>query len=56
MNYKNRKIIDLAQSLGYTTAKDLANFLRKYKPSLKTNERGKQFISLSLIWLLALNP
>lgn len=48
MNYKNRKIIDLAQSFGYTTAKDLANFLRKYKPFMETNERGKQFISLLL--------
>ncbi len=49
MNYKNRKIIDLAQNLGYITAKDLADFLRKYKPSLDTNKSGKEFISLSLI-------
>ena len=49
MNYKDSKIIELAQSFGYTTAKELANFLKKYKPTIKTNGSGKQFISLSLI-------
>jgi hypothetical protein len=49
MNYKNRKIIEIAQQLGYTTVKEFANFLRIYKPSISTNESGKKFISLSLI-------
>ena len=49
MNYKDSKIIELAQSFGYTTAKDLANFLKTYKPSIKTSNGGEKFIHLSLI-------
>ena len=49
MNYKNRKIIEIAQSLGYTTAKEFANFLKIYKPSISTNKSGRKFISFSLI-------
>jgi len=49
MNYKDSKIIELAQSFGYTTAKEFANFLKKYKPTIETNESGKHFIYLSLI-------
>ena len=48
MNYKDNQIIKLAQSFGYTTAKDLADFLKKYKPSIKTNNSGEKFIYLSL--------
>lgn len=47
MNYKDSKIIALAQSFGYTTAKEFANFLKKYNPSIETNANGKEFISLS---------
>ena len=49
MNYKNRKIIEIAQQLGYTTAKDFANFLKIYKLSISTHKSGKKLISLSLI-------
>jgi hypothetical protein len=49
MNYKNRKIIEIAQQLGYTTAKEFATFLKIYKPSISTNESGRKFISFSLI-------
>jgi len=49
VNYKDHKIIDIAQEFGYTTAKGLADFLKKYHPCIETNESGKQFISLSLI-------
>ena len=49
MNYKNRKIIEVAQKFGYTTAKELASFLKIYKPTITTNEKGKEFISLSLV-------
>ena len=49
MNYKNRKIIEIAQKLGYTTAKEFATFLKIYKPSVSTNENGRKFVSLSLI-------
>ncbi len=49
MNYKNRKIIELAQRFGYTTAKELATFLRKYNPSIRTNENGQKFIALNLL-------
>jgi len=49
MNYKNREIIKLAQKYGYTTASELANFLKKYKPRLEINESGKRIIQLSLI-------
>jgi len=48
MNYKNRKIIEIAQQLGYTTAKEFANFLKIYKPSVSIHESGQKFISLSL--------
>jgi len=49
MNYKNRKIIEIAQKYGYTTASELANFLKKYKPSIEINDSGKKIIQLSLI-------
>jgi len=49
MNYKDNQIIKLAQSFGYTTARDLANFLKKYKPSVKTSNGGEKFIQLSLV-------
>ena len=49
MNYKDSKIIELAQSFGYTTAKELANFLKKYKPTIKTSKSGEKIIHLSLI-------
>ena len=49
MNYKNRKIIEAAQRFGYTTAKELAFFIKKYNPSIQTNNSGKKFVSLSLI-------
>jgi len=49
MNYKNRKIIEVAQQFGYTTAKELANFLKYYKPTISTNETGREFVSLALI-------
>jgi len=48
MNYKDSQIIKLAQSFGYTTAKDLANFLKIYKPLIKTSNSGEKFIYLSL--------
>jgi len=48
MNYKNRKIIEIAQQLGYTTAKEFANFLKVYKLNTSTNESGKTLISLAL--------
>ena len=48
MNYKNRKIIDIAQEFGYTTAKEFANFLKIYNPKIKTNENGEKLIYLSL--------
>ena len=48
MNYKNRKIMEIAQQYGYTTAKEFANFLRKYNPQIKTKENGKRLIYLSL--------
>jgi len=49
MNYKNRKIMEIAQQLGYTTAKEFAKFLKRYKPTISTNETGREFISLALI-------
>ncbi len=49
MNYKNREIIEIAQSFGYNTAKEFASFLRKYNPSVKTNESGEKFIYLALV-------
>jgi hypothetical protein len=49
MNYKNRKIIEVAQKFGYTTAKEFANFLKIYNPSIETNESGKKFIYLALV-------
>jgi len=49
MNYKNRKIIELAQEFGYTTASQFANFLKNYKPTLETNKSGKEFIYFSLL-------
>jgi len=48
MNYKNRKIIEVAQQLGYTTAKEFANFLKIYEPRIATNQSGRKFISFSL--------
>ena len=48
MNYKNRKIIDIAQEFGYTTAKEFANFLKIYNPQIKINKNGKKLIYLSL--------
>jgi len=49
MNYKNRKIIEIAQRYGYTTASEFAEFLNKYKPTLEINKSGKKLIQLSLI-------
>ena len=49
MNYKNRKIIEIAQQLGYTTAKEFANFLKLYRPTISTNETGRKFISLAVV-------
>jgi len=49
MNYKNREIIDIAQSFGYSTAKEFANFLKKYNPSIETDESGEKFIYLTLV-------
>ena len=49
MNYKNRKVIEIAQKLGYRTAKEFASFLKIYKPSVSTNDSGQKFISLSLM-------
>jgi len=49
VNYKNRKIIEIAQEFGYTTAKEFATFLKLYKPTISTNESGRKFISLALI-------
>lgn len=49
MNYKNREIIEIAQSFGYTTAKEFASFLKKYTPAIETNEDGKKFIYLALV-------
>jgi len=49
MNYKNRKIIEVAQQFGYSTAKEFADFLKRYKPTMSTNETGREFVSLALI-------
>jgi len=49
MNYKNRKIIEVAQQFGYTTAKEFAIFLKLYRPTISTNETGREFISLALV-------
>ena len=48
MNYKNRKIIDVAQQFGYSTAKEFAEFLRLYNPQIKVNENGKELMYISL--------
>ena len=48
MNYKDRKIIEIAQSFGYLTAKEFANFLKRYNPEIKTQANGKKLIYLSL--------
>jgi len=49
MNYKNRKIIEVAQQFGYTTAREFAIFLKRYRPTISTNETGREFISLALV-------
>ena len=46
MNYKDSKIIELAQRLGYTTAKEFASFLKIYKENISSDEK---FISLALV-------
>ena len=48
MNYKDRKIIEVAQSFGYLTAKEFANFLKIYNPQIKVNSRGRELMYLSL--------
>ena len=48
MNYKHRKIIEVAQQFGYLTAKEFANFLKVYNPKIKTNHNGKELVYLSL--------
>ena len=48
MNYKNRKIMEIAQQYGYTTAKEFANFLKRYNPQIKVNSSGKELMYLSL--------
>ena len=48
MNYKNRKIIEIAQEFGYTTAKEFATFLKLYNPQIKVTESGKELMYLSL--------
>jgi len=48
MNYKNRKIMEVAQQFGYITVRDFANFLRIYNPSIQRNESGREFMYLSL--------
>ena len=49
MNYKNRKIIEIAQAFGYTTAKGFAIFLKLYNPQIKVNTKGKELMYLPLI-------
>ena len=49
MNYKNRKIMDIAQQYGYLTVKEFAYFLKIYHPKIEINENGKEFIHLSLL-------
>ncbi len=49
MNYKHRKIIEIAQQFGYTTAKEFAKFLKLYNPQIKINTKGREFIYLPLI-------
>ena len=49
MNYKNRKIIEIAQRLGYNTVKEFATFLRTYKTTITTNQNGKELISITLV-------
>ena len=48
MNYRHRKIIEIAQEFGYTTASQFANFLKSYRPTLKVNANGKESIYLAL--------
>lgn len=48
MNYKNRKIMDIAQQFGYTTVREFANFLKIYNPQIKINSNGKELMYLSL--------
>ncbi len=48
MNYKDRKIIEIAQSFGYLTAKEFANFLKSHNPKIKISNNGRELIYLSL--------
>jgi len=44
MNYKNKKILKIAQNNGYTTAKDFAHFIKKYREILEIYDtRGQLF-------------
>ena len=49
MNYKDRKIMRVAQEFGYTTASQFANFLNSYKPTIEINKSGRELVYLSLL-------
>ena len=44
MNYKNKKILEIAQRHGYSTAKDFAKFIKKYKAILKIHYHRRELI------------
>ena len=44
MNYKNKKILEIAQKHGYKTAKDFARFIKKYKEILEIHDHRRQLI------------
>jgi len=38
--------MEVAQQFGYTTAKEFANFLKRYRPTISTNETGRELLAL----------